>query len=83
MKIVEGHLDMLRMYRDMSALSDSFSSRAFRKYVDMLDRAVSIGFGDVLPRSVSVTPVVDKQGHMKTDFIMPDAESGRIVSTSS
>ncbi|MBU1248791.1 MAG: hypothetical protein KKB70_08835 [Proteobacteria bacterium] len=83
MKIVEGHIDLLRMYREMSALSDSYSSQFFRQYVDMLDKALTNGFGDLVPRAAHVRPAVDKSGHMTTQFIMPDAESGRIVSTSS
>lgn len=83
MKVAEGHMPLLRMYREMSIMSDSFSSRAFRKYIDMLDRAITNGFGDIVPRTASISPAVDKSGKVNSEFIMPDAEFGRIVSTSS
>lgn len=83
MKIVEGHLAMLRMYRDMSALSHSLSSTTFRTYIDMLERAVESGFGDIVPRNVDVHPAVDAEGRMSSKWIIPDAETGRIVSKNS
>ena len=82
MKLVEGQIELLRMYRQMSSVSDSYTSQFFRQYVDMLDKALTNGFGDLVPRTANITPAVDQSGQMTSKFIMPDAESGRIVSTS-
>lgn len=83
MKLVEGHLEMLRMFRDLSSVSHSTASNLFRDYIDMLDRAVANGFGDILPRTVKVTPMVDQDGKANTKWITPEADAGRIVSKSS
>lgn len=83
MKLVEGQLSMLRMYRDMSTVSDSISSNIFRQYIDMLDKAVSSGFGDIIPRSVDSKPMVGADGKISSKWITPEAGSGRIVSKSS
>lgn len=83
MKIVEGHIEMLRMYRDLSGASRSDVSELFRDYINSLDRALATGFGDIVPRIAEVHPSVDENGEMSNRWIQPDRESGRIVSRKS
>jgi hypothetical protein len=83
MKLVEGQIETLRFFRQLSGLSTSIASNIFRDYIDMLDRALKQGFGDIVPRTVDTRPVVDKEGNMTSEWIQPERESGRIVSRNS
>ncbi|MGE4504265.1 MAG: hypothetical protein AB7D51_02880 [Desulfovibrionaceae bacterium] len=83
MKLVEGQIETLRFFRQLSGLSTSIASNIFREYIDMLDRALKQGFGDIVPRTVDPHPVVDKEGNMTSEWIQPERESGRIVSRNS
>lgn len=83
MKLVEGQIETLRMFRRLSGLSKSIGSNIFREYIDTLDRAIKRGFGDILPRNVEIHPTVDKEGKVTSEWIQPDRESGRIVSKNS